>query len=341
MSIVGAMATQSRTLALLCLGLAAGLAPRLRGSEGLLLVANKGDHTLSIVDVDAGRQIAAVGEEAVTGHEVAASPDGRRAFVPIYGDAGVGTRGSDGRLLRVIDLDRRAIVATIDFGKGVRPHRPVFDAAHGLLYVTTELGDSVTVIDPVSLRIVGAVPTGRPQSHMLAITRDGLRGYTANVSTGTVSVLDLAGRKLVAVVQAAPRIQRIALSVDEKMAFTADQTALRLVVIDTASNAVRASIALPGLGFGTAPTPDGRWLLVAVPALELVAEVDLHSMRVARTLGVPKAPQEILVRPDGAFAYVSCDSAGKVAAIDLRNWRVDRLIGVGPVDDGLAWAARP
>jgi len=305
---------------------------------GLLLVANKGDDTLSIVDVAAGRQVAVVREEGSTGHEVAASPDGRRAFVPIYGSGGVGTAGTDGRLLRVIDVGSRAIVATVDFGSGVRPHKPVFDPARGLLYVTTELGNCVTVIDPATLKIVGAIPTKYPEAHMLAITRDGRRGYTSNVRSGTVSVLDLVERRLVTTVQAAPRIQRIALSADDKLVFTADQTALRLVAIDTASNTVRGSVPLPGLGFGATPTPDGRWLLVTVPALDLVGVVDMASMRVVRTVEVPKAPQEILVRPDGAFAYVSCDSAGQVAVINLATWRVERLIGVGPIDDGLAWA---
>ena len=70
-----------------CPAVAAG-APQ--ACAGLLLVANKGDHTLSIVDPAAGRQLAAVREGGETGHEVAASPDGRRAYVPVYGSAGVG-----------------------------------------------------------------------------------------------------------------------------------------------------------------------------------------------------------------------------------------------------------
>jgi YVTN family beta-propeller protein len=306
---------------------------------GLLLVANKGDGTLSIVDASAGRQVAAVKEDGKTGHEVATSPDGRRAFVPIYGNAGVGQKGTDGSLIRVIDLASKAIVGTIDFGRGVRPHRPVFGPRDGLLYVTTELDCAVTIIDPNSLQIVGSIPTGYPESHMLAISSDGRRGYTANVRSGTVSVLDLDGRKLMATIPVSTVIQRISLSTDDRWAFTADQTKLRLVVIDTASNSVSASIPLPGIGFGTAPTPDGRWLLVAMPAIRMVGLVDLLTLKVVRTLDVPKAPQEILVRPDGAVAYVSCDSSAKVAAIDLRNWKVEELIDVGPTDDGLAWAS--
>jgi DNA-binding beta-propeller fold protein YncE len=316
--------------------MAAAMAAADARPDGTLLVANKGNGTLSIVDAASGTQVAAVAENGITGHEVAASPDGRRAFVPIYGSGGVGTKGTDGRLIRVIDIASRRIVGTIDFGKAVRPHKPVF-GPDGLLYVTTELENSVTVIDPDSLAILGSIPTGYPESHMLAITRDGRLGYTANVKSGTVSVLDLKARRLVTTIPVDTVTQRISLSVDDKRAFTADETKARIVVVDTATNAVSTSVPLPGIGFGTTPTPDGHWLLVALPALDMVAAIDLTTMRVARTLEVPKAPQEILVRPDGAVAYVSCDSAAQVAVIDLSTWTLRKPIAVGPVDDGLAW----
>jgi YVTN family beta-propeller protein len=313
-------------------------APHARAASDLLLVVNKGNGTLSIVDPVSCKQIAAVDEKGITGHEVAASPDGKLAYVPIYSSAGVGRPGTDGTLIRVIDLATHAIVGTIDFGHGIRPHRPVIGPKNGLLYVTTELDQSVSIIDPATLRVIGSVPTGYPQSHMLAISSDGTRGYTANVSSGTVSVLDLDARKLITAIPVATIVQRIALSVDNRWAFTADQTKARLAVIDTATNAVSTSIPLPGLAFGTAPTPDGKWLLVALPALSMVGVVDLQTMHVVRRIDVPKAPQEILVRPDGAVAYVSCDSSAKVAVLDLTAWSVQGLINVGPTDDGLAWA---
>ena len=309
-----------------------------KAGGGLLLVANKGDHTLGIIDPVAGRQIATVAEDGVTGHEVVASPDGKRAFVPIYGNAGVGKPGTDGRLLRVIDLATRQVVGTVDFGKGVRPHCAVFGPRNGLLYVTTELDNSVTVIDPQSLKIVGTIPTGQPESHMLAITRDGRRGYTSNVGPGTVFVLDLEAKKLLAVIPVSATAQRIALSVDDRWVFTADQTKPRLAVIDTATNAVKTWVPLPGVGYGTAPTPDGKWLVVAMPRINQVGVLDLETMQMARTFAVPKAPQEVLIRPDGMAAYVSCDASHQVAVIDLKNWKVEKLIDAGPGADGLAWA---
>lgn len=310
-------------------------------AAGFLLVANKGDHTLGIVDPDAGRQVATVAEDGVTGHEVAASPNGKQAYVPIYGNAGVGRPGTDGSLMRVIDLASRQITGTVDFGKGVRPHCVMVGPKNGLIYVTTELENSVTVIDPATLKVVGQVPTGQPESHMLAITSDGRRGYTANVAPGTVSALDLEAKKVLAIIPICKTTQRISLSVDDRWVFTSDQGAPRLAVVDTARNAVDRWIALPGNGYGTAPTPDGHWLVVAVPKANKVAVVDLRSMEVAHTLDVPRAPQETLVRPDGGEAYVSCDASAKIAVIDTKDWTVRKLIDAGPSADGLAWAAVP
>jgi len=304
-----------------------------------LLVANKGDRSLGIVDPESGRQVATVAEGDTTGHEVAASPDGHIAYVPIYGNSGVGKPGTDGRNMVVIDITTRKVIGNVDFGHGVRPHCAVFDPDHGLLYVTTELDNSVTIIDPHTLKIVGSVPTGKPESHMLAITRDGQRGYTANVGSGTVSVLDLKARRMTEVIPISVQVQRISISVDDRMVFTADQTKPQLAVIDTATNRVTTWIPLQAPGYGTAATPDGHWLVVALPSANKVAVVDLGTMKVAHMIEVPAAPQEILVRPDGRLAYASCDASHKIVAIRVSEWTVDKLIDAGNGADGLAWAA--
>jgi len=324
--------------ACLIVGLCAAAQDNSTPSRGFLLVANKGEHTLGIIDPVQGQQIAKVEEGGVTGHEVAASPDGRLAFVPIYGNSGVGMPGTDGRTVAVIDIASRKLVSTIDLGKPLRPHCAVFGPQNGLLYVTTELGQSVTIIDPESLHVIGSIPTGQPESHMLAITHDGKRGYTSNVGVGTISVLDLEARQKIAVIQASRHAQRIALSVDDRWVFTADQTQPQLAVIDTSTNGVAKWIPLESHAYGTAATLDGKWLLVTLPDLGKVAVVDLTSMNVVRSVNVPKAPQEILVRPDNQVAYVSCDASRKVAAINLQSWNVDQLIDAGHAADGLAWA---
>jgi DNA-binding beta-propeller fold protein YncE len=311
-----------------------------RGTEhGVLLVANKGAHTLGIVNPSENKQIAEIPEGGITGHEVIASPDGRTAYVPIYGNSGVGKPGTDGHNMVVIDIAFRKVTGNVDFGHGVRPHCPMFGPKDGLLYVSTELDKTISLIDPHTLKIVGTIPTDQPESHMFVLSHDGRRAYTANVGPGTVSVLDVKARKPVTVIPISGNTQRISISPDDSMVFTSDQTKPQLAVIDTASNKITKWIPLPGNGYGSAATSDGRWLVLAVPTVNKVAVIDLKTLTVAHTIDVPRAPQEVLVRPDNQVAYVSCDSAQKIAEISTSDWSVKSLIDAGKGTDGLAWAA--
>lgn len=308
--------------------------------QSRLLVAEKGNQSLAIVDPASGNVLASVPEGGITGHEVIASADGKLAFVPIYGNSGVGKPGTDGASIAVIDIAARKVVGNIAFNHGIRPHCPMIGPKDGLLYVTTELEKTVTVIDPKTLRIVGVLPTGQPESHMLALSHDGRRAYTANVGPGTVSVIDVQARKVLKIIPISANTQRISISSDDKWVFTADQTEPQMAVIDTASNTVTKWIPMEGIGYGSAPTADGRWLLVALPDQNKVAVIDLKSMQVARTVAVGEYPQEIIVRPDGKTAYVSCEHANQVAEIDTTNWKVTRTISTGKLADGLAWSGQ-
>jgi DNA-binding beta-propeller fold protein YncE len=305
-----------------------------------LFVANQGDKTMSVIDLQTNRQIKVIDEQQTTmhGHEVAVGRDPHIVFMPIYGNVGVGAAGLDGNEMLAIDWTTGAIKGRLDFGHGVRPHCAVYEPTRKLLYVTTELDSTVTIIDPKTLKILGAVPTGAQQSHMLAISSDGRKGYTSNVNPGSVSVLDLVNRRTVAVIPISAVSQRIAISRDDRWVFTSDQTKQRMAVIDTRTNAIARWINLPGNGYGSATTPDGHWLLVPIPSKNEVVAIDLHTFEIGHTVPVVQGPQEMLVRPDGKFAYVAGSSAKKVAVIDLSQWRQTETIDVGNFPDGLAYS---
>ena len=305
---------------------------------GILLAANQGEASLSIFDPLTGRELARVLEGNITGHEVAASADGKVAYVPIYGNSSVGEAGSDGQELVAIDIESRKIVNRLDFGHAVRPHCVVLNSHDGMLYVTTELDHTVTIVDPKTLTIVGVIPTGQSESHMLALSHDGRFGYVSNVGPGTVSVLDLKARKLITIVPISEKTERISVSADDRMVFVADQMKPQLAVIDTESNSVKTWIPLSTPGYGTAATHDGRWLLVALLQASQVAVIDLKTLQVVRTIEVPPRPIAIVVTPGDDAAYVSCGRSGKIASIKLSDWTIQRVIDAGKHVDGLAWA---
>ena len=118
-----------------------------------LIVANKGDETVGIVDPHSGQQVAAVPEGGTTAHEVIASPDGRRPHLCArlrqlrrrqarYGPA---------TNMVVIDRAQRTIVGNLDSRtRGVRPHCRSSGRKTDLLYVSTELDKTISIIDPES-----------------------------------------------------------------------------------------------------------------------------------------------------------------------------------------------
>ena len=306
---------------------------------GRLLVVCKQAQTLEVIDLASGTTAGRIRASAFTPHEVAATPDGTRAYLPIYSDAFLGDPGTDGRAIDVVDLVdlRLADGFALDFAS--RPHLPLL-CNDGRLYVGTELDESVSVFDPSTGARVARLPTGRPQSHMFVLAPDGARAYSTNVDTGTVSVIDVASETLVDVIEVAGKIQRISISPDGATVFTADQESPRLAAIDVTTRDI-SWIDLPSTGFGSAVTPDGATLVVALRWTNQFGVIDLASRTLRAVVDVPAHPQAIVIHPDGDFAYSACDEANQVVEVDLRTGTVARVFDTGSQPDGMCWAPVP
>jgi DNA-binding beta-propeller fold protein YncE len=306
-------------------------------SGGVLAVVNQKEHSVEFVD-PATRTIVGTVSVGVNGHEIAASPDGKTLYVPIYGNAGVGRPGTDGSTIDVIDVAGRRVVRTINLGRPLRPHKPAF-GPDGMLYVSGELAEAIEVIDPATGKVVGQVPTGAEQSHMFVLTRDGKRAYSANVGPGTVSVMDVPGRRTVAVIAVAKTVQRMAISNDQRWVFTSDEDQPRVAVIDTRTNTLSRWIATGGIPYVTQPTPDGKYLLVAETkgAGGLLEVVDLADWKVTKSFPLAAQQNGGFLLHDGV-AYLSEPKAGTIEVLDLKSWKLEEPIRMTLGVDGLAWA---
>ena len=307
--------------------------------DNQLFVANQMEHTVLLVDV-ASRQVRAKIGVDINGHEVAVSADGRFGYVPIFGSTWVGLPGTNGSTIHVVDLHAGKTIAVIDLGKEVRLYCVHFGSG-GLLYVTAERANAIYIVDTKSRSLVGEIPTDAPETHMFVISPDGRRAYTANNGAGSVSVLDLRARTLLATIPVSKKVQRVTVSPDGKYVFTQDQETPRVVVIDTATNAVVRSISLPRIPYSSVITPDGRWLLANSESGKLFV-VDLASGALTKTFDTPDVPVaptpgELVLAPDGAHAYVSCPQGGTIEVLNLKNWKLEEPIRLTKGVDGMAW----
>ena len=309
-------------------------------NDGRLLVVCKGDSTLEVIDLETLKHAGAVIASGFSPHEVVATEDGRLGYLPVYSNAPVGSPGSDGRRIDIIDLLTFQRVDEVQLSFPSRPHQSSLLSTDGVL-VSTELDESVTLIDRRTRSVVARLPTGQAESHTFAVSVDGSRLVTANVGPGSVSVIDIASRTLLGVVEVAERVNRICLEPDGRFAYTADQGSPRIAVIDTERVERVAWIKLPSIAFGTAVTASGSHLVVALRSASKIAVVDLRSGEVIHRIATPSRPQAIVLHADGVRAYSACDADNCVVEVDLRSGRLLRRIETGRKPDGIAWSPVP
>ncbi len=325
-------------------------APPLAAQAGTLVVANKSDATVDLVDLESGRSVATL----PTGrgpHEVAVSPNGRAAAVSDYGD-----RQNPGASLTLIDVAGARVVATIRLGPHGRPHGLAW-ISDRLLAVTTEGSAHLVVVDVPERRIHGAVETGQEVSHMVALTPEGRRAFVANIGSGSVTAIDLERGVKLADVATGDGAEGIAVTPDGREVWVGNRGADSLTVLDAASLEILATLPCPGFPIRVAITPDGARALVSaarsgevvlfdVPArkeirrgkLDFATVADAAQRLFGDRFGASPVPVGLVVSPDGATAWVAATQADVVAAIDVATLEVRALLQAGREPDGMAWS---
>ena len=153
-------------------------------SPGRLLVLSKGDLTLSVIDPDTLKILGKV-PSGPDPHEVAASPDGRTAYISNYG-AGRGGYNT----LTVADLVTFVPKPPVDLGPLRGPHGML--QAGGKIYFTAEVAKAIGRVDPATNKVDWAVGTGQDISHMVVASQDVKRFFTVNVQSVTASIIERA-----------------------------------------------------------------------------------------------------------------------------------------------------
>ena len=148
-------------------------------SPALLMLA-KQDHTLQIVDPATLNVVATIpaGEDP---HEVAASADGRRAYISNYGFGAFHT-------ISVVDLVAQKALPKIDLTPLRGPHG--LDFAGGELYFTAEVNKVIGRFNPSTEKVDWILGTGQDRTHMIFVTKDLAHIYTSNVNSGTISIIN-------------------------------------------------------------------------------------------------------------------------------------------------------
>lgn len=322
-------------------------------SADTLIVLNKSDHTASIFDAGTGkpRGTVAVGRGP---HEVEVLADGKTAAVSNYG-----LRGEPGRSLTLIDLDKGTARATIELGEGTKPHG-LEALRDGRLLVTAEGTKELLVVDPAAGKVTARIPTAAEVSHMVAATPDATRAFVANIGSGSVTAIDLPGRKVLKQIPTGEGAEGIDITPDGREVWITNREADTVSVVDSKTLEIVATLKAPTFPIRVKITPDGKRALVScaesgdvavfdVASRKEVGRISLDREAVAGSterlfstqFGKSPVPVGLLIAPDGKRAWVASTNADVVSLLDLERLTVISRITPGKEPDGLGGAFSP
>ena len=326
------------TLAIFLIGfVVAGdpVAVRAQTPSPALLVLNKEDATLSIIDPGTLKTVAQIptGEGP---HEIAVSDDGKMAFVANYGGR------TPGNTISVMDLVAQKELRRVDLGALRRPHGIVF--AEGKVWFTAEQNRLIARYDPAANQVDWLLGIGQNGTHMLLFSKDRSLVFTSNICSDSITLLQRGADPLAwgaTNVSVGKGPEGGDISPDGREYWAANSGDGTVSIIDVATRKIVQTLNVEvnrsnRLKF----TLDGKLVLISDLGNNALVVVDAASRKVVKRLNPGRQPEGVLIAPDGAHAYVAVAGEKSVAILDLKTLEVSARISTGAGPDGMAWAVR-
>lgn len=239
----------------------------------------------------------------------------------------------------VTEIDPATYRVVRTFVTGTNPQHVVPSYDLKTLWVTNDIGNSLTPIDP---------RTGLPGNNVrvtdpynMYFTPDGKRAIVVAEAHQELTFRDPHTMKLLHTLNVPCKgVDHIDFSADGSYFLATCEFSASLIKVDTAAETVVGTLHLPtsdGMPQDVKLSPDGKVFYVADMMANGVYVVDGTTMRVEKFIATGKGAHGLYVSRDARFLYVSNRLEGSISLIDLSTEKVAkkwRLAGGGSPDMG-------
>lgn len=298
----------------------------------VLFVANKRGNTLTKIDLASGETILDL-PSCTNPHELATSPDGAHVALGCYG----------GTTVDIFSTEDLAKVKSIELGENARPHGVVWHV-DGDIFATAEGRRSIFWIgNPLGDEELQEFGTNKDGSHMVAVGPDTRWAWTTDLSSKTVTRIDLRGSEDPLSVTVGEEPEGIALSPDGKSLWVSARGSDQAFELDPVTMEVRNTLDTGRFPLRLAIRPQGDVAITSDLRDGSLSVIDLANAKLVRTIAV-SSPDEaedrfqvtILWSSDGERIYVAETASNTVAEVDFETGEVLRRLATGEGGDGLA-----
>lgn len=303
------------------------------GPSGILLIGNKGEDSVSFVNLETGREVARR-TSGKNPHEIALSPDKTQVAVVSYGESNID----------IFDVASRELIEKIDLGINANPHGLVWLSDDRIL-ATTEGSDSIIILsaaDESGTRELKAIPTWQKGSHMLAVDQAGTFAYVANLRSATVSKIDLKLGKKIADVSTGAGTEGIAITPNGRELYVSARGDDVVTVLSSGTLETLARINVGRFPLRVIISPDGKYAVTSNLEDGSLSVINTATRSVERTIMVSgqqaAAQVTILFSADGKRIYAAETGINRIAEIDFASGTVLGRLPAGEDGDGLAIA---
>ena len=227
-------------------------------------------------------------------------------------------------------MKRRSVLAGGAALAALAVVRPSYAAGTGNIFVSTEKGNEVVVLDKTYNIIKRIATSKRPRDMQLTKAHDLL--YVACGDDDSIDVIDVAKLEVVDSIPTGPSPEMFRLSDDETAVYVSDEENSTVEKIDLKSKVALQTIPSGAEPEGILVMPGGKIEFATSEVADMVHVIDAEKGVVIKNILVGTRPRRFILLPTLNELWVSCELSSEVFIIDINTYEIkgDSLIIVPP-----------